>query len=220
MLLPSPRLEVLSFAVSVPASTTMDTIVFDDDYYDEEEAAAADPNDPLAVEPRKKPLPKKQQTVNSASMDGIGMVGTITVLKSSYLVWFGWGKTGPAGAQDEESTKGRAGVNHSRVLGSLEGTQASSMGQFLIAMPPRRFGGGPSESSASKLIGSEHTDDDTIARPMAFRLSQKCGRPVLVGCGLDPAHIQSMGLDPDLLHGRAAALVEKRIWELLKPYHS
>ena len=145
------------------------------------------------------------------------MVGTITVLKTSYIIWFGWGQT------QESPEDGRAGVNNSRIVGSNQQQQGGNsnnkaMGQFLVAMPPRKFGSAPAESSTSKLIGGEH-DDDMIARAMASRLSQKCGRPVLIGCSLDPAHIQSMGLDPDLLHGRAAALAEKRIWELLKQYH-
>lgn len=209
MLLPSPRLEVLSFAVSVPASTTMDTLAFDDDYYEEEEATTTNTNDPLAVEPKRKPL---KPAINTSSMDGIGMVGTITVLKTSYIIWFGWGQT------QDQPLEEREGVNCSRIVGSTKGN-GLAMGQCLIAMPPRKFGGTVSESSTSKLIGGDY-DDDMIARPMACRLSQKCGRPVLISCSLDPAHIQSMGLDPDLLHGRAAALAEKRIWELLKQYHA
>jgi hypothetical protein len=33
MLMPCPKMQVMSFAVSVPAATTMDTVSFDDDFY-------------------------------------------------------------------------------------------------------------------------------------------------------------------------------------------
>ncbi|CAB9520471.1 expressed unknown protein [Seminavis robusta] len=211
MLLPSPRLNVLSFAVSVPASSTMDPISFDDDYDDTVGAAMSE----LGISSSSKKKKKPPMTQNASAMDGIGMVGTIILLKTSVIVWFGWGATSKTPTQD--STNGREGVNHSRILGSLPQEQ-HAMGHLLVAMPPRKFGGASSEpqSSTSKLIGGEYPDDETVAQQMARRLSQKSKMPVLVSCQLDPTHAQSMGFDPDLLHARAAALAEQHIWSILQ----
>ena len=229
MLLPTPRIQVVPFAVSVPAS--MDVPVFDDDYYDEDDddEAPKEANESLeddfvelAIQARQKPLPPKP-IPNNSNMKGIGMVGTLTVCQTSYMVWFGWGQTEEASSTSSSSSI-RNGVNQSRLSGSTAGSASTRMGQLVIAMPPKRFVGGgaftspaSAESSTSKLIGGDGDDGDgMVARQMAARLSAKSHKPVLVSCHLDPAHIQSMGLDPDLLHARAAALVEQRIWTLMQ----
>jgi Proteasome assembly chaperone 4 len=143
------------------------------------------------------------------------MVRTIMILKSSILVWFGWGKT----TKDHDTVTIRDGVNHSRILGSLQASKSTQMGNLVVAMPPRKYGShAAAESSTSKLVGGEFQDDETVAKQMACRLSQKCQIPVMVSCHLDPALSQQMGLDPDMLHTRAAALAEQRIWELIKEH--
>jgi hypothetical protein len=231
MLLPSPGFEIVPFAVSVPASSTMETIAFEDDYESDHELQQQqqeeEEEDCLAAAPKKKKVPQKPpHVVNDSSMDGMGIVGTITVLKTSFIIWFGWGKIEPNDKDDST----RIGVNHSRTLGHVPHPSEATcrMGQLLIAMPPRHYPGalGASstmtdalESSTSKLIGSDY-DDDMIARPMACRLSQKTSKPVLVSCNLDASHIQSMGLDPDVLHARAAALAEQQIWSILQRYNT
>ena len=237
MLQPAPRISVLTFAVAVPASTTMDLPAFDDDYYDDDDddtaVAAAATQKELADDflevpiRRNKPVPQAV-VKNDTSMKGFGMVGTITICHNSYIVWFGWGKTDdtPSTSSEDEATMGRTGVNHSRIVGSTEGSASTSMGQLLIAMPPRPFPGGgaftspaaAAETSTSKLIGGDQDDDTMVARQMASRLGQKCHKPVLVSCNLDPTPIQSMGLDPELLHARAAALAEQRIWDLIQEH--
>jgi hypothetical protein len=40
MFLPCPKMQIMSFAVSVPTATTMDTVSFDDDFYMETVGAA------------------------------------------------------------------------------------------------------------------------------------------------------------------------------------
>jgi len=240
MLQPEPRnIEILPFAVAVPSSAMVDTMTFQDDYYyeDEEDIDVGNSNnddvsraiDELAETRVKRPIPVPRPTnANGASSaalsSGIGMVGTITVLKTSCIVWFGWGKTttttnsGDNNSNEAKEGEPRVGVNNSRILGSNQGSKSCSMGQFLIAMPPRKYGSSSpagAESSTSKLIGNDYEDNDTIARQMATRLSQKYQKPVLVSCHLDPSIAQSMGADPDLIHAKAAALAEKRIWELL-----
>jgi Proteasome assembly chaperone 4 len=230
MLMPCPKIQVMSFAVAVPAATTMDTVSFDDDFYlDDMDDPVGAAMQEMGITPKPKPKKKPKALCAVDPMEGIGMVGTITVLKTSILVWFGWGKTTTTTTTDHDATvtttttTTRDGVNHSRILGSIQGSKSTQMGHLIMAMPPRNYHGNhgttAAESSTSKLIGSEFQDDETVAKQMACRLSQKCQFPVMVSCHVDPALSQQMGLDPDMVHARAAALVEQRIWELIKEGH-
>jgi hypothetical protein len=203
----------------------MESIAFEADYESDDNkegnssanANAREMADDFLQVPQNKPIPPPK-VVNEKAMEGMGLVGTVIVLQTSYIVWFGWGKV-----QDEiGNCQARQGVNDSRLLGSDQGSDSCQMGQFLVSMPPKKFPGALStnnlETSTSKLIGGD--EDDMVARQMASRLSQKSGKPVLVSCHLDTAHLQSMGLDPDLLQARASALAEQRIWKLLQDYQT
>jgi hypothetical protein len=90
MLMPCPKMQVMSFAVSVPAATTMDTVSFDDEFYMETVGAAMQELGILSA-------PKQKPTANTTfcafnPKEGIGMVRTTTILKSSIIVWFGWAR--------------------------------------------------------------------------------------------------------------------------------
>lgn len=103
-----------------------------------------------------------------------------------------------------------------------------SMGPLIVAMPRNHYQGAFSSSSSSsnmeslassKLIGSDHEDEETIGRQMASRLSHRLGVCVLISCHFQDGNsnnILSQGMDMDMLQHRAAALAEREIYRLLQ----
>ena len=104
------------------------------------------------------------------------------------------------------------------------------MGQLLVAMPRTKYQGAFSSKDAhcSQLIGGSSSDDQMIATQMATRLSTKLGQAVFVSCELSTTDSSSVssssdegwitGLDRDMISQRAAALAEKKVWQLLQEH--
>lgn len=136
----------------------------------------------------------------------VGVVGTITLLNKSAMIWFGWGRL-----QNNNSEK--------TVARGIPPT----MGPVVVAMPRTDYKGAFSdahESSSSQLIGGGE-EDQIIGGQMASRLSQSLGFPIIVSCSLSSsegaAQIETLfsGLDRTSVAQRAAALAEKEVARLL-----
>ena len=100
--------------------------------------------------------------------------------------------------------------------------------------------GGGGEPSSSQLIGSASSEDQILGDQMASRLSAKSGRAIFVSCQLSqtPSSVMggengggpdaaggsgldggwSAGLDSEMIAHRAAALAEKKIWQILQEH--
>jgi len=93
------------------------------------------------------------------------------------------------------------------------------MGPLIVAMPRTKYKGAFSttESSTSKLTGSNVEEEETVARQMSSRLSQRLGISVFVSCSLAGApEMASRGVDEGMIQHRAAALAEREIYRMVK----
>lgn len=142
-----------------------------------------------------------------APTDNVGVVGTITVLNKSALIWYGWGRLIPATTDKSASNVTANGV--------------PSMGQVVMAMPRTKYSGAFSdshESSCTQLVGG--LDYDCVnANAMASRLTQKVGYPIVVSGGLSSESeiVGSLlaGVDHDTAAQRASALLEREAARIL-----
>lgn len=139
--------------------------------------------------------------------DNVGVVGTITLLNNSAMIWYGWGRLVPAsGASDESSNPGRG---------------IPTMGQVVMGMPRTKYSGAFSDSHqspCSQLVGG--LDNDCVnANAMASRLSQTVGYPIIVSGGLssESEMIESLlaGVDHATAAQRASALAEREVARIL-----
>ena len=140
-----------------------------------------------------------------APTDNVGVVGTITVLNKSALIWYGWGRLIPA-------TTDKSSVTANGV---------PSMGQVVMAMPRTKYSGAFSdshESSCTQLVGGLE-NDCLNANAMASRLTQKVGYPIIVSGGLSSESeiVESLlaGVDHDTAAQRASALLEREAARIL-----
>jgi hypothetical protein len=96
------------------------------------------------------------------------------------------------------------------------------MGPLIVAMPRTKYQGAFSsvaDASSSKLISSDNEEEETIARQMGCRLSQKLGVPVFVSCSFARAPAMAIdGVDQTMIQHKAAALAERKISLLLRNY--
>jgi hypothetical protein len=140
-------------------------------------------------------------------VDNVGVVGTITVLNKSAVIWYGWGRVVPAATTTDKS--------------SLSANGVPVMGQVVMAMPRTKYSGAFSdsqESSCTQLVGG--IDNDCLnANAMASRLSQKVGYPIVVTGGLSSESeiMQSLlaGVDHATAAQRATATAEREIGRIL-----
>lgn len=156
---------------------------------------------PIALQRLDEPSPQLP-----APTDNIGVVGTITLLNQSAIIWFGWGGM----VRDESSSTGRG---------------VPTLGQVVVAMPRTKYKGAFSDShdsSCSQLIGGSE-EDQLICENMAARLSQKLGFPIVVCGGLasqtDQTESLLAGVDSATAAQRAAALTEREVAHILKERH-
>ena len=93
-----------------------------------------------------------------------------------------------------------------------------SMGPLMLAMPRTQFQGAfAADVPSTKLVGGDSEDEEMSCRQMASRLSRKLGVSVFCSSNLSrTAGPSSQGMDPSLIQHRAAALAEKRVYEILK----
>ena len=94
------------------------------------------------------------------------------------------------------------------------------MGPLVVAMPRSKYQGAFSsgtESSTSKLIGSNAEEEEMVARQMSSRLSQRLGISVFVSCSFAGApDMASQGVDEGMVQHRGAALAEREIYRIVK----
>ena len=135
------------------------------------------------------------------SVGDVGVVGTITLLNKSAMIWFGWGRIQ---SQPDKTARG-----------------IPTMGQVVIAMPRTTYRGAFAnghEPSSSQLIGGGE-EDQMIGGQMACRLSQRLGFPIIVSCCIASEAVQMetifSGLDRSSVAQRAAALAEREVARLL-----
>jgi len=167
-------------------------------------------------------LEDKEQVLPPTGIGGeVVVVGTITMMKQSAIIWFGWGKIQPGGNGDKKESEATT---------NIVGKGVPSMGPLVVAMPRTNYKGAFSsggannnqgESSCSQLIGGD-SEDQLIGWQMASRLSQRVGHPVFVSCSLTTSMtgMESLatGLDRNSLCSRTAALTEREIGRLLGKY--
>ena len=135
--------------------------------------------------------------------DDTGIVGTITMLKNSAMIWMGWGNIQQHSQQQQPPASG-----------------VPNMGQLVVAMPRTTYKGAFGvDASTSQLLGGD-SEDQLLGAQMASRLSAKLGYPMFVSCQFYTAEPQEWmaGLDKTSVTQRAAALAERKVRHLLQEY--
>ena len=163
-------------------------------------------------------IPEELIALPDMNLEQNGVVGTITFLKNSAMVWVGWGAL--INADDEVS---KCNANSS--------CGAPRMGNLAVAMPRSKYSGLSSGNQApcSQMIGGDNEEEVMIGNNMASRLAKKTGLPIFVSCTLgEMSHIRSgagaSGMDESQgnflgdmgsLAVHAAALAEKKIGNII-----
>lgn len=129
------------------------------------------------------------------------VVGTVTCMHESAMIWFGWGFT-KTDAGDGTSTK-------------TPTSSAAEFGGLTVAMPQSYNDGAQACSQLLEYEAPNSDADDAymIGLQMAARLSKKLGWPIFVSCALD-----ARGLGQGVKFGltqRASALAEKEVGRIL-----
>lgn len=147
--------------------------------------------------------PEISSTMKSIlQIDDRVVVGTIVLLRSSAMIWMGWGEK----SQEQ---------NHD---GNSLGQGVPAMGPLVAAVPGKKYSGAFSDSSVSSstLVGGE-SEDQLLSSQMAARLSQKLGYPIMVSCTLNTGETPEWMQGNDRISStqRAAALAEKHVRGIL-----
>jgi len=146
-----------------------------------------------------------------------GVVGTITFLKNSAMVWIGWGNL----IDDDGETQS-------------QGCGMPCMGPMVVAMPRTKYAGMSSgdEAPCSQMIGGDNEEEVMMGNTMAMRLAKKIGWPIFVSCSLgEMGNIRSRGMSSGSMMGElqgsafdgdmgslavhAAALAEKEVGRII-----
>lgn len=158
---------------------------------------------PSALQAFDEPMPRLP-----VPLGDLGVVGTITVLRKSAMIWLGWGQI-------------RKTDHTPSLTQQQEARGIPTMGQMVVAMPRTKYKGafsGDAASSTSQLVGGDE-DDQLIGSSMASRLSQRLGYPVICSCCLSSQGGQVdtalSGMDRSSIAQRAAALAERKVAQLL-----
>jgi hypothetical protein len=125
-------------------------------------------------------IPSEMMSLPGLNLQSNGVVGTITFLNNSIMVWIGWGKL-------EASTEDAA---------AAKATGMPVMGPTTVAMPRTAYRGLSSgdESPCSQLIGGTNEEEVMMGNSMASRLAKKIGLPVFVSCSLsEVGNLRSFG---------------------------
>lgn len=180
--------KVIPFSVKIPTGADAETTVSrDGDWSSPSAASRSAPFSPI-----------EDRTV----------VGTVTIMGGSAMVWMGWGN------------------------GSGKGLPA--MGPLAVAVPPRPRRRDRSSSSSnnndaspafSQLVGGASEEDQMTGCQAACRLSSKTGTPVFVALSLAASSSSSSrptslgdggdASDRNMLAQRAAALAEREVATIL-----
>ena len=141
-----------------------------------------------------------------------GVVGTVTFLNKSAMVWIGWGRVEEGGENEE---KGEKIGNH------VSGSGIPTMGSMVASMPRVNYSGAGTKGEApcSQLIGSSNEEEMLLGWQIASRLSEKVGWPVFVSCSLGTNVAGTEGLEGPTLGGSlaqlAAGFAEKEVRKIL-----
>jgi len=168
-------------------------------------------------------IPEEIMSLPDLNLHSNGVVGTITFLKTSVMVWIGWGKL----ESDSSSATTTTNVN----TRTSNGCGMPAMGPTTVAMPRTAYQGMSSgdESPCSQLIGGTNEEEIMMGNSMASRLAKKSGMPVFVSCSLSGVgNLRSVGgpAGGDGLEGNAfgdvgslavhaAALAEKEVGRII-----
>jgi hypothetical protein len=112
-----------------------------------------------------------------------GVVGTITFMNQSAMIWIGWGKIS---IQDDDGkvVSQPQQINHQSRLG----TGIPPMGPLVVATPKTEYKGMSSQNDkaapCTQLVGGHNEEEMMIGWQMASRISKKIGWPIFVSCSL------------------------------------
>mmetsp|Transcript_23693 Transcript_23693/g.27947 ORF Transcript_23693/g.27947 Transcript_23693/m.27947 type:complete len:202 (-) Transcript_23693:58-663(-) len=153
--------------------------------------------------------------IDGIEMDSEGgiVVGTVTFMNKSAMIWIGWGDIEPEKSAD------------SSCIGNCDtvGTGTPMMGPLVVAMPRTKFSGvsrNSEEAPCSQLISGSSDEEMMLGWQMASRLSRKIGWPIFVSCSLG-SNITGMesGSAMNNFNGlsaqRAAAFSEREVGKIL-----
>mmetsp|Transcript_22821 Transcript_22821/g.41258 ORF Transcript_22821/g.41258 Transcript_22821/m.41258 type:complete len:192 (-) Transcript_22821:119-694(-) len=163
-------------------------------------------------------LPKKMMSTEdafdsmslTANNTGRGVVGTVTLLGKSAMVWVGWGSL-------EESDNSADTNSSSPVTPGTLGKGMPLMGSLAVSMPRTRYAGlSDGDAACTQLIGGESEEDQMMGWQMATRLSKRTGWPVFVSCSLSSVGNNNNQLEGGLSSHQVAALAEKEIGRILR----
>jgi Proteasome assembly chaperone 4 len=240
------ELYVVMTSRAVTTATTNDektVAVSNDDNCDGAESSSMITSIPFAVKlPTStlkgwdEPTPVHGDDAVVAMMGENGIVGSIIIMgKKSAMIWVGWGQLDLIASSSGATAAGGS---------STFGSGAPTMGQLVVSMPRTTyrgaFGGGGGDGvppSSSQLIGGSSSEDHMLAEQMASRLSTKSGRAIFASCQLSQTPASAVataatdagrgggldggwtaGLDSEMIAHRAAALAEKKIWQILQEH--
>jgi hypothetical protein len=167
-------------------------------------------------------IPQELMALPDLNLTQNGVVGTITFLKNSAMVWIGWGALVDAHADADADVD----VDSKRISGS----GAPRMGPTSVAMPRTKYSGLSSgdEAPCSQMIGGDNEEEVMMGNSMASRLAKKMGWPIFVSCSLgEMGNVRTgSGMGMDGLQGNAfgdmgslavhaAALAEKEVGKII-----
>merc|ERR1719491_1449187 len=115
--------------------------------------------------------------IDRGEKEGSTVVGTVTFMNKSAMIWIGWGDIEPEKSEDP------------CCIGNCDtvGTGTPMMGSLVVAMPRTKFSGvsrNSEEAPCSQLISGSSDEEMMLGWQMASRLSRKIGWPIFVSCSL------------------------------------
>jgi len=149
---------------------------------------------------------------NDAKSSVVGVVGTITILRTSIMVWIGWS----ANSMDEDEKGMISSIGSVTEIKRRDKSNNPIMGPLAIAMPRTTYNKNPQQAT-SQLIGGDSEEDQMLGHQISCRLSKKLNCPVLVSCSLSISRnvIGGAFVADEFIAHRAAAFAEKEIGRLV-----
>lgn len=142
----------------------------------------------------------------------IGVAGTITLLKTSIMVWFGWSSVGTV---DNDNKNMINSVGHvSEIRRRENSSPLPIMGPLAIAMPRTKYNKDQQQAS-TQLLGGESEEDQMMGHQISCRLSKKLSCPVLVSCSLNIGRNMIGNITDEFIAQRAAAFAEREIGKIV-----
>mmetsp|Transcript_39787 Transcript_39787/g.81210 ORF Transcript_39787/g.81210 Transcript_39787/m.81210 type:complete len:205 (-) Transcript_39787:32-646(-) len=146
----------------------------------------------------------------SASGGSMGVVGTVTFVGKSAMVWFGWGDTDQRPLVERDAKSSLKLGNGLPVMGcmSMSTPRSNYSGAMHDGDPP-----------STQLVGGPSEEDMVLGMQMSTRLAKRTGWPVFVSCGLNAASgegMEGMGAGTGgMLGQKMAALAEREAGRII-----